>query len=735
MASEQTQLPLHQRQRSHSPFQNGGQLPSTPSRVWESQGRHHALTSSALRQSVKRKADELDIKPNLQQDCPSSQNNDHVRSYFHCERYSHLTAMCPQVEYANEDREPSPSEVHTDFIKRNHRQATVNEAASQETDETNEDANTEPAASTQSTDAGDQQQHTPQEASSNPPKPRGRVKGGRRAAQEGAFKRDRNAKPPYSYAALIGQAIMSTTNNRISLADIYNYIQDHYPFYKKEDAGWQNSIRHNLSLNDCFIKTPRAEGDAPGKGSLWCIVPGREDQFADGNFVKRGAHKKGRGGARKPATERPASNDAPVDLKSSMRKGKGKVTDENVEGEMDDSQAGQTESLGASQPASAASTATSESTLSQSQSTEEAESRDESKRPTRASKRRRTATLRATSPEPLVQQPLECRSEEVYVEDDSEDDLDPNPASPPHPAQLPPINQQPVLARSQNGYHSRASSALGASSSFTSLIYEEPSKQRSMGPLPPMLGAPAELLPPPASSASRHLRQHSGSHSLSDLLRSPPNAHASNPFPFLGPPATHVTTAGQTYRSPEAPSSSVFGNQTSPYLPTTGPSFTQSPVSSMRSSKPTHMNGEDVNTSPLTAMGRSRAGSSPPAMRFGNESQRGGVGGASISKSAEDIKTPPALLSHSQGPGGRSLLDNGGLGSASRALQFLQSGPAGGFSWPSSSPHPGSGLSPLHNRTTDSSVQRPTDSPQPLFSSPGTNLNFGLGSHPSWSPF
>ena len=102
-------------------------------------------------------------------------------------------------------------------------------------------------------------------------------------------------KPPFSYAALIGQAIFSTDESKISLNDIYEYIMSMYPFYKKEDAGWQNSIRHNLSLNDCFVKTARGPNN-PGKGCLWTVLAGCEDQFADGGFTKRGAPVKKAGG-------------------------------------------------------------------------------------------------------------------------------------------------------------------------------------------------------------------------------------------------------------------------------------------------------------------------------------------------------------------------------------------------------------------------------------------------------
>ncbi|PRQ77031.1 hypothetical protein AAT19DRAFT_12449, partial [Rhodotorula toruloides] len=76
--------------------------------------------------------------------------------------------------------------------------------------------------------------------------------------------------PPFSYAALIGQALFSTPDLRMALADIYVWIMQTYPFFKKGDAGWQNSIRHNLSLNPCFIKTARGP-DNPGKGCLWAI--------------------------------------------------------------------------------------------------------------------------------------------------------------------------------------------------------------------------------------------------------------------------------------------------------------------------------------------------------------------------------------------------------------------------------------------------------------------------------
>ena len=92
-----------------------------------------------------------------------------------------------------------------------------------------------------------------------------------------------SGKPPYSYISLICMAIAGAPEKKATLREICEFITARFPFYQ-EKKNWQGNIRHNLTLNDCFVKMPRRAGD---KGHPWAINPNFEDMYDGGSLLRR----------------------------------------------------------------------------------------------------------------------------------------------------------------------------------------------------------------------------------------------------------------------------------------------------------------------------------------------------------------------------------------------------------------------------------------------------------------
>lgn len=94
---------------------------------------------------------------------------------------------------------------------------------------------------------------------------------------------ERKDNDSLSYIGMIATAILNSPETKLTLAGIYSFMEEHFQHILSTRPGWKNTVRHNLSLHDCFVK---GEIAAEGKGRFWRIHPNYFDQFKDGKFNK-----------------------------------------------------------------------------------------------------------------------------------------------------------------------------------------------------------------------------------------------------------------------------------------------------------------------------------------------------------------------------------------------------------------------------------------------------------------
>ncbi|XP_014244912.1 defective pharyngeal development protein 4-like [Cimex lectularius] len=92
-----------------------------------------------------------------------------------------------------------------------------------------------------------------------------------------------NAKPGLTYTELIEKALKE--KGELTVSEIYKWIYSNYPYYKKHDGRWKNSIRHNLSINPQFRKGERCNNG----GHFWTLNKEYDDQFKRWQEQKKGS--------------------------------------------------------------------------------------------------------------------------------------------------------------------------------------------------------------------------------------------------------------------------------------------------------------------------------------------------------------------------------------------------------------------------------------------------------------
>jgi len=111
---------------------------------------------------------------------------------------------------------------------------------------------------------------------------------------------DNASKPPKPYLEIIADAVLSSKVKMMQLHEIYQVMENKFQYFAKNvNKSWRNSVRHNLSLNECFVKAGRGSN---GKGNYWKIHPLCEKEFIRGNFRRKSFKQLIRaGGGRNPS--------------------------------------------------------------------------------------------------------------------------------------------------------------------------------------------------------------------------------------------------------------------------------------------------------------------------------------------------------------------------------------------------------------------------------------------------
>ncbi len=93
-------------------------------------------------------------------------------------------------------------------------------------------------------------------------------------------------KPKATYMELIVQALLTNPAHKMELCDVYNHMMKNHAYYRTCTVTWKNTVRHNLSTMECFVKA--------GKGSngyYWGIHPACVKMLQSGDYRRHEARR------------------------------------------------------------------------------------------------------------------------------------------------------------------------------------------------------------------------------------------------------------------------------------------------------------------------------------------------------------------------------------------------------------------------------------------------------------
>jgi len=100
-----------------------------------------------------------------------------------------------------------------------------------------------------------------------------------------------------TFSCMIFRAIEESPHRALPLQSIYSWIENRYPYFAKGGSQWKNSVRHSLSLNQCFIRLRLGHEDVPdrssinvGSASWWTVHPDFRSAYGKGVLAEGSAH-------------------------------------------------------------------------------------------------------------------------------------------------------------------------------------------------------------------------------------------------------------------------------------------------------------------------------------------------------------------------------------------------------------------------------------------------------------